>query len=147
MHVSSLYSSCEHYFCCISSRSPLSKVREAKKREILINLNCVKELLWGKPNLWKSLRSINHQLPNGATLQTFSHFIIIHDWLIAQIEKLPWRKITWNLPLRNRPRFSFQMWSICQICWRNPPVFSCPWEWEAECPIPAQSPPSSVHTK
>ena len=51
----------------------------------MIDLVCKKK---GRPNLWKSFRSIN-QLSNGGTLQTFSHFIIAYDWLTAQIEKLP----------------------------------------------------------
>ena len=65
-------------FGCIS-------IKVSGKVKILIDLVCKKK---GRPNLWKSFRSIN-QLSNGGTPQTFSHFIIAYDWLTAQIEKLP----------------------------------------------------------
>ena len=91
----------------------------AKKKKILINLkNMWRNFLEGSLICEKALDQLITQLPNGASLQTFSP-LHHHSWLAYCPDwKTSWKKNHLKSFLQ---RVVSQTWAIChiQICWRT----------------------------
>ena len=138
--------------CCISTRSPCPKWRLSQKEENLDKFEeYVKELPWGKPNLWKSFRSINHPAPQWGNSSNFfptsSSFMIgLLPRLKNFLEEKSSKKLPSKICLTNVGNLSHSnMLEESEILLSS----LVHGRWAGECPIRHNPlpPTSSVHTK
>ena len=138
--------SCEHLsLAAFPQDPPCPKWRLSQKEENLDKFEeYVKEIPWGKPNLWKSFRSINHPAPQWGNSSNFfptsSSFMIgLLPRLKNFLEEKSSKKLPSKICLTNVGNLSHSnMLEESEILLSS----LVHGRWAGECPIPAQSPPS-----